>query len=99
MIAPDHARTFEAHGWSKDDAKEYLYEHARIEWRYFKETKSRPPDHFKPEWQWLKDAPLDHLLPITGGPDWFHIVVAGGPAGKSSYMTGLGEPVTKEIRP
>ena len=99
MVAPDHARSFEKHGWSKKDAREYLYENARVEWRYFKHTKSRPPQHFRPEWQWLEEAPDDYLLPITGGSDWFHIVVAGGPAGKSSYLTGLGQPVTKEIRP
>ena len=99
LVAPDHARLFGMYGWSKSDARQYLYDHARIEWKYFKHSKSRPPEHFKPEWQWLSEAPDDYLLPITGGPDWFHIVVAGGSAGKSSYLTGVGQPVTKEIRP
>ena len=31
IIAPDHARSFQKHGWTKRDAKEYLYEKARVE--------------------------------------------------------------------
>ncbi|MFH1486032.1 MAG: hypothetical protein ABIH46_08180, partial [Chloroflexota bacterium] len=56
------------------------------------------PERLTPQWKWFLDAPEDTLLPIVGGPDWFHIVVVGGPTGKSSYLTGLGEPVTVEIR-
>jgi len=37
------------------------------------------------------------LLPVTGAYDWFHIVVVGGSAGKSSYTTGVGQAVTLKI--
>ncbi|MBI2909211.1 MAG: hypothetical protein HYX92_16320 [Chloroflexi bacterium] len=98
LMCPDHAKIIAERGWSKQDAREFLYHNARIEWRYLKYGGTLHPGSIKPAWKWLLDAPEDMLLPIVGAPDWFHIVVVGGPVGKSAYLTGVGEPVTVEIK-
>ncbi|MFC1988886.1 hypothetical protein ACFLVJ_03550 [Chloroflexota bacterium] len=97
LIAPDHAALFAKYGWSKQDVKEYMCRHAQIQWRYLKNAQGFTPARTKPSWNWIWDAPEDTWLPIAGGPDWFQIVVVGGPAGKSSYITGE-QIVTKKIQ-
>ncbi len=97
LMCPDHAAIIASDGWSKSDIKRYLYEYARLPWRV---VRNREPfiDRLAPAWRWLEKAPDELMLPITGGPDWFHIVVVGGPVGKGLYCTGNSIPVTKEIR-
>ncbi|MBI2910267.1 MAG: hypothetical protein HYX92_21705 [Chloroflexi bacterium] len=98
LICPEHAKIIADHGWSKRDAKEFLYHNARIEWRYLKYGNALDPARIVPSWRWLLNAPEDTLVPVSGGPEWFHIAVVGGPVGKSAYLTGVGEPVTVEIK-
>ncbi|MBI2906678.1 MAG: hypothetical protein HYX92_03360 [Chloroflexi bacterium] len=98
LICPEHAKIIADQGWTKQDAKEYLYHNARIEWRYLKYGGCFEPESNVPAWRWLRDAPEDMLLPIAAGPDWFHIAVVGGPVGKSAYLTGVGAPVTVEVK-
>ncbi len=97
LMCPDHAALIASDGWSKYDVKRYLYEYARLPWRV---VKNKEPfiERFAQAWKWLQGAPDDMMLPIIGAPEWLHIVVVGGPVGKGSYCTGLGLPVTKEIR-
>ncbi len=95
LMSPDHARAIAAHGWSKEDVKYYLYENARLPARYFKNTVEMP--RTRPGNRWVFEAEASRLLPIAGAHDWFHIVVVGGAAGKSSYTTGTGKAITVKI--
>ena len=95
LLCPEHAEVISRHGWSKRDIREYLYHHALVPARLLQVAV--PSERMIPGLRWISDSPGDMLLPITGGPGWFEIVVVGGAAGKSSYITGIGEPVTREI--
>jgi len=95
LICPDHARVMGTHRWSKDDVKHYLYANARLPARYFKNTIEL--SRTKPGTKWIHEMEDSFLLPVTGAYDWFHIVVVGGAAGKSSYTTGVGQAVTVKI--
>ncbi|MBI2907160.1 MAG: hypothetical protein HYX92_05830 [Chloroflexi bacterium] len=98
LICPDHAKIIHDGGWSKQDIREYMYHHSFIEWRYSKYGGTLDPALILPSWRWLLDAPEETLVPIVGGPDWFHVLVVGGPVGKSIYLTSVGAPVTVEIK-
>ncbi|MBI2909275.1 MAG: hypothetical protein HYX92_16645 [Chloroflexi bacterium] len=97
LLCPEHAEIIAKQGWSKKDVQEFMYHNARIEWRYLKYGSNVGPGRLTNAWKWLMDAPENTLLPIAGGPDWFHVLVVGGPVGKGSYLTGVGEPIIVEI--
>lgn len=100
MLCPDHVKIIGAQGWTKTDVREYLYFHARIPWRYLKHGGISGSDRARPAWKWLyESAPDDLPLPVTAGPERIQIIVVGGQGGgKSSYITGVGESVTREIK-
>ncbi len=95
LMSPDHASAIAAHGWSKEDIKYYLYEHATLPARFYKNTVEKM--RTRPGNRWVYEAEDSRLLPIAGSHDWFHIVVVGGAAGKSSYTTGTGKAITVKI--
>ncbi len=95
LIAPDHARVLYSDGYLKDDIRRYLFLNAQISWGVLKAV--LPLTRMTTGWRWLLKEPDDRLLPVVGGPEWFHIVVVGGPVGKSSYITGDGHPVTERV--
>jgi hypothetical protein len=95
LLCPDHAKVIASHGWGKDDIKQYLYVNANLPARYFKNACEL--HRTKPGTKWIHDVDDEYLIPITGAYDWFHIVVVGGAAGKSSYTTGVGQAITVKI--
>lgn len=95
LICPDHAKAIAKAGWEKEDVQAYLYAKAQLPAKLYKNTVV--PERIKPGCRWILDAPDDMLLPIAGAPDWFHVIVVGGPAGKSSFISGVGKAITKEI--
>jgi len=95
LMSPDHASVIAAHGWSKEDIKYYLYEHATLPARFYKNTVEKM--RTRPGNRWVYEVDDSRLLPIAGAHDWFHIVVVGGAAGKSSYTTGTGKAITVKI--
>ncbi len=100
MLCPDHSKIIGDQGWTKTDVREYLYFHARIPWLYWKYGSVSGVERARPGWKWLYESASDDLLlPVTAGSDHFHIIVVGGQGGgKSSYITGIGQPVTREIK-
>ena len=98
VLSPTHARMLAAEGWSKDDARYYLWEKAR-----------KPLDKLKDggcyNWggifQWPKWVDTDDdntLVPVVFDPRDITIVVAGGEVGGySSVFFGLGQPSTTRI--
>jgi hypothetical protein len=95
LICPDHAVAMAKAGWEKEDVQAYLYAKAQLPAKAYKNTEI--PERIKRGWRWIVDAPDDMLLPIAGAPDWFHVIVVGGPAGKSSYTSGVGKAIIEKI--
>lgn len=96
-MGPEHAHTFAHGGWSKADVQDALYRQARLSFRKLmlnKEEKGLLAAH--PELCWLFEHP-GIMLPVVESPDCFILVVVGGAAGRSLYLSGAGAPVTKLV--
>jgi hypothetical protein len=92
LMGPEHAATLARGGYTKDDVKRYLWEHAHV-----------PVSETSPDWQ--ANQYYDELLEETGqrevippAPHWsaIQIVVAGGPGLHSSWCPGS-DPVLRRI--
>jgi hypothetical protein len=85
VLGPEHARHIGSAGWSKQDVREYLFEHwgnTALELRLcggeLREMKG-------------KDYPDDTFIGASADPDTIKIFVAGANnAGESSLLHGLG---------
>jgi hypothetical protein len=82
VVGPEHAATFAADGWSKDDLRRFLFETVRRPYR-----ECLPDDRggessilrFRPE-----PPEPDALVPKFPSPEEIFVVVAGGRAGRFS---------------
>lgn len=112
VLSPILAETIAKAGWSKDDVKQYLYDHARMEagrvetmmnvWTEFKigSLKHQVMLGRLPEVFAESDDPK-RLVPIVTGPDEFMVLVSGDPLRTNAYAFAhngyLGFPVAKKI--
>lgn len=95
LISPDHAKAIAKAGWEKEDVQAYLHAKSQLPAWIYKNTVVA--GRIKPGCRWILDAPDDMLLPIAASPTWFNVVVAGGAAGKSSFISGVGKAITEKI--
>ena len=80
VLCPEHALTIAGAGWSRTDVQSYLFERARLPAAAMRAA-YRPP-----LWApWMHAVDENALLPMTGHPDNFRVLVAGG-AGKHSCV-------------
>lgn len=89
LICPEHAATIAGDGYSKLQAKEFLFQHGRVPLsRFSKENIER---RFRGK---LVDiygnAPLDTMVPMVRDADDFLIVVIGGAGKHSAYIPTFG---------
>lgn len=113
VLSPILAETVARAGWSKDDVKRYLYDHARMPaWRV---------EAFTEKWTDFPIVSLKHqvnlgklpkafaesddphrLVPIVFGPDDFMVLVSGDPLRTNAYTFAhngyLGFPTAKKIQ-
>ena len=113
MITPIIAETIARAGWSKQDVKRFLFEHARVPaWQF--ERLLRDWTH-KPIWNLTEEAERgnipkalfaasddpERMVPIVWSPDHFMLLVTGDPLRTSGYAFGhngqLGFPVAKKV--
>jgi hypothetical protein len=95
LLSPTHAQAIASHGWLRNDVRRYIYEKARVPAEMLKIILD---DHrIMPSMRWVLDADPGTMIPVTGAPDWFHLVVIGGPVGKSSFTSGHGQCVSQVI--
>jgi hypothetical protein len=89
VMSPEHAATVAAGGYSKADAKRFLYEHARLPLgKFSKENIERRLRVKFPE-RFAK-AGMDALVPMVQAPDDFMIVVIGGAGKHSAFIPTFG---------
>jgi hypothetical protein len=90
ILGPEHAATIAAAGWSRADVAAYLFERARLPAGLMRRT-YRPP-----LWaSWMHAVADDALLPMTGHPDHFKVLVVGGPGKQSCVVPSWG--VTQSV--
>ncbi len=87
VLCPEHAAQAAAEGWSRQDVQLFLYEHARMPWRIWRQ-------HF--EWRftntpWASDiTDPDQMVPMVDSPDRIKVMVAGGPGKHSCVIPAFG---------
>jgi hypothetical protein len=101
LMCPDHARLMADAGWSKQDLKSYLYQHATQPVKELLSRKEIVRDSHgnwtqRAELQWLENYP-DLQVPTASSPESFIIVVVGGPGPRGVYFWGNEEAVTVPI--
>jgi hypothetical protein len=114
MLAPIIAQTIARWGWSKEDLKRYLFEHARLPAhqyeRILRDWTMKPIWNLEEEVRlgrvpriFLESDDPQRMVPLVWEPDDYMIVVTGDPARNSAYVFAhngvLGYPVTKKIEP
>ncbi len=98
LLGPDHSKTIYNAGWSENDIKLFLYDHARnpIE-KVDPEITGRG---ITPRWpKWWKSS-LNNMVPVVLTPDDIRIVVAGGGGPHSMVIKpwGISRSVTRPVR-
>lgn len=98
VLCPEHAATIAADGWSKDDVKRFIFEHARIPL-----PEARASGMYgQGMWpRWWESSNPDAKIPITR--DWqdIMVIVAGGAGKHSMFIPTFGHwfgGLTKEIK-
>jgi hypothetical protein len=90
VLCPEHAVTMAEAGWSRDDVQRYLFERARLPAGQMRAAFDPPL------WEpWMHAVADDASLPLTGHPDNYQVLVAGGPGKHSSVLLSWG--VTKSV--
>jgi len=98
MIAPDHARILAEQGYSKRGIKEYVAAHSLAPIRWINSETRNRPEQCARQWLWTLSADQDRLIPVIQDPSRIHMVVIGGPTGKSDFVRLRGQPtITAEI--
>ena len=97
LLSPEHAQMIAGAGFSKDDAKRFLYENARVPVKDFPvETLNDVVRHRRGRW-YHSDHP-DAAIPVADSPELFDIVVAGGPGPHSVVLPSFGEATTPSTK-
>jgi hypothetical protein len=100
VMAPEHAEIVAAGGWSKDDVRGFIYEHARLPAATlcerglygFADSVVRP--------EWLDDAGAADMISVVDAPQRVNIAVAGAPyGGYTAAIMGSGTSVTRAVEP
>lgn len=95
LLSPTHAKAIAEHGWSRNDVRRYLYEKATVPAEMLQIILD--DDRIMPSMRWVREAAPGTPIRVTGGYDWFHVIVVGGPVGKSSFTSGHGQCVSRVI--
>ncbi|HEV7653048.1 MAG TPA: hypothetical protein VGP26_33245 [Actinophytocola sp.] len=102
LLAPDHARIFREHNWTRADIGAYLYKTSRMSFARLWSQQMTPEDKREalvkafPQFRWLADQP-DVMVPTAEGPEFYETFVVGGDVGRSQYYIGGSEISTVAI--
>ena len=100
VMSPTHASILASNGWSKNDAKYYLWENAR---KPLGKLKQGGSFNFRGVLSWPKWVDMEDdnsLMPVAHRPEDITIIVAGGEVGGySSIVFCIGPPSTTLVVP
>lgn len=97
IVCPEHAEMLRAEGWSKDDVRRYLYDHARLPLGKLKQG-GLWDYRVWPAWFEIHDDSA--LMPAFRSPEEIIITVAGGAGRHSAFVSPHGnfvKPTTRII--
>jgi hypothetical protein len=98
IFCPEHAQILAEDGFTKQDVREFLYEHARVRVSDFPpETLNGMVRHRRPR-KFTSDHP-DAGIPLADSPAEIQIVVAGGAGPHSVISPSFGEATMVPINP
>jgi hypothetical protein len=113
LLSPSVAQVMVEHGWSKDDIRSYLFEHASIEARWLEvyphhvgagssgDLRTFVAEGTAPP-RWADSEDPSRLVPVLLRSEWTNIVVAGDPGRNQSrfYINNheQGFPVSRAVR-
>ena len=83
VLGPEHAAEIAKAGFSKQDVKRYLFEHARLPMR---DLAGRMYAGTDPWPAWIDENDPDTRVPMVASPERFLVVVAGGDGRHSAWM-------------
>jgi len=98
IFCPEHAQILSEGGFSKNDVREFLYEHARVRVADFPpETLNGMVRHRRPR-RYTSDHP-DAGIPLADSPAEITIIVAGGAGPHSVISPSFGEATMVPVNP
>lgn len=83
VLGPEHAAEIAQAGFSKQQVKEYIFEHARLPVR---DLLGRMYAGSNPWPDWIDASNPDTLVPLVANPEGIFLVVAGGDGRHSAWM-------------
>ncbi len=98
ILGPEHAGTIAGKGWKRLDIRQYLWENARVRFGdiAFEHRYGQVYNRNLPKWY---GRDLDSRNPIVPSPDFIHLFVAGGKAGRfSAFIPGWGHMSSPVLR-
>ncbi|MBI2910146.1 MAG: hypothetical protein HYX92_21095 [Chloroflexi bacterium] len=102
IICPEHARLIARDGYSKEDARRYLFENARLRVSGFtpevaEAIINEPVMEFMDVRRVVGELNADTYIPCANRVEDMHIVVAGGAGGHCAYIPGCSTQVTHAV--
>jgi hypothetical protein len=98
LMAPDHARNLVEDGYTKATIRDFICNNAKVPLKHLVASFLTALDTLPESAKWILQMDPDTLLSTVPIPDMLHILVVGGPTGKSDLVRNIGAPtITKEI--
>ncbi|HJN86675.1 MAG: hypothetical protein QGH97_00785 [Dehalococcoidia bacterium] len=98
LMCPDHARNLAQDGHSKASIREYIAENSKSPIKYVLATGRTSLDSLPNDHRWILNLDPETLVSTYPQPHLVHLLVVGGPTGKSDMVRNIGAPTdTREI--
>lgn len=86
VLCPQHARAIAAGGFSKEDVKRFVYEHARVPLYRFDPGQIT---YFRDNWKKFYTWAPHSMVPLVEKASDIYVVVTGGPGPNSLFVPGF----------
>ena len=98
LVSPDHARNLDQDGHTKQSVREFISRNAKIPLKFMIASLPTSLDSLPKNLQWILQMDPETPISTVPNPETIHVVVVGGPTGKSDLVRLSGEPtITKVI--
>jgi hypothetical protein len=98
LMAPDHARNLVQDGYDKASIRKFICNNAKVPLKHLVASSLTALDTLPSSARWILQMDPDTLLSTVPLPEMLHILVVGGPTGKSDLVRNIGAPtITREI--